>query len=451
MLDGVVGWPPESAHRYRARGYWAGITLGEAFDRSVAANAGRIAVVDGARRFTYRGLSRLVDRLALHLALRGIRAGAPVVLQLPNTAELVIAYVACLKVGAIPVCGTPAQRRAEIGYLAKLSEAAAWFIPSGVGNFDGPAMTEELRGSLPALREIVVAGEPAGRGTTLLDDLLRDPVEDRTAPGSLGRLRPRADDVAVLQVSGGADGLPKVIPRTHDDYRYGSLQFAAVTGLDRESVTLVSIPGAHNDPLACPGVQGALLLGARVVLAPSSDAETVFSLVEAERVTWIPATPASVLAWLEHPQRARHNLGSIRTLIIGGARPGPWPARAAREAFGPALAQAYVLSEGLLCATRRDDPVEAILETQGRPVCPDDEIRMVDGEGLEVEPGQLGELQCRGPCTIRGYYRASELNRTAFTEDGYFRTGDLARRHPSGNLVVEGRAGRYGDSPRPMP
>ncbi|HBH03220.1 MAG TPA: 2,3-dihydroxybenzoate-AMP ligase, partial [Candidatus Rokubacteria bacterium] len=103
MLDGVVGWPPEFAHRYRARGYWAGTTIGQAWDRAAGANADRVAVVDGARRVTYRALSALVDRLAVHLALRGVRGGARAILQLPNTLELVVAYLACLKVGAIPV------------------------------------------------------------------------------------------------------------------------------------------------------------------------------------------------------------------------------------------------------------------------------------------------------------------------------------------------------------
>jgi 2,3-dihydroxybenzoate-AMP ligase len=204
MLEGVVGWPPAFAQRYRARGYWAGTTLGQAFDRSVGAHADRVAVVDGTRRLTYRELSRLVDRVAVHLALRGIRGGQRVVFQLPNTAELVIAYVACLKVGAIPVCCLPAHRHAEIAHLARFTEAAAWLIPSDLRGFDYVAMAEELRGSLPALREIIVAGERAGGRMTLLDDLLRDPAEERTAPGSLGRLRPRPDDVAVFQLSGGA-------------------------------------------------------------------------------------------------------------------------------------------------------------------------------------------------------------------------------------------------------
>jgi 2,3-dihydroxybenzoate-AMP ligase len=97
------------------------------------------------------------------------------------------------------------------------------------------------------------------------------------------------------------------------------------------------------------------------------------------------------------------------------------------------------MAEGLLCATRRGDPDEVVVETQGRPVSPDDEIRVVDETDKNVAPGELGELICRGPYTIRGYYRAAEHNRSAFTADGFYRTGDMVRLHPSGNLMVEGR------------
>ncbi len=108
-------------------------------------------------------------------------------------------------------------------------------------------------------------------------------------------------------------------------------------------------------------------------------------------------------------------------------------------AFGPVLVQVFGMAEGLLCATRRDDPEDVVVETQGRPVSPDDEIRVVDENDKDVAPGDVGELICRGPYTIRGYYRAAEHNRAAFTDDGFYRTGDMVRVHPSGNLIVEGR------------
>jgi 2,3-dihydroxybenzoate-AMP ligase len=353
--------------------------------------------------------------------------------------EFVIAYVACLRVGAIPLTCLPAHRQAEIGYLARFTEATAWLIPSEFRGFDYVAMAEELRPSLPSLRHVLVVGERTGSGMTRLHDLLDDPIERRVAPSTLDGVRPAPSDVAVFQLSGGTTGLPKVIPRTHDDYLYNSLVFASATDLDRDGVILLSVPIAHNFPLACPGVQGALLLGARTILAPSPDAETVMALVERERVTWIPAVPATVIGWLNSPRRGAFDLSSIRSLCVGGSRLNPAPARAVLAAFGPVLVQVFGMAEGLLCATRHGDPEEAVVETQGRPVSPDDEIRIVDENGRDVAPGAIGELICRGPYTIRGYYRAAEHNRAAFTEDGFYRTGDMVRLHPSGNLIVEGR------------
>ncbi|MBI2206872.1 MAG: AMP-binding protein [Candidatus Rokubacteria bacterium] len=439
MLSGVVPWPEDFAERYRAQGFWEDVTLGDALDRAMAANADRLAVVEGDRRVTYAELHGLVDRLALHLAGRGIADGERVVFQLPNVLEFVIAYVACLKTGAIPVTCLPAHRHAEIGHLAKFTAARAWLIPSEFRGFDYVGMAAELRGELPHLTEVFVVGDRAGTGMTRLGDLLATPLERTVAAQALETFRPSADDVAVFQLSGGTTGFPKVIPRTHADYRYNSLAFAAVTDFDRETVLLVGVPIAHNFPLACPGIQAAMLLGARIVLAPSADPDVVFPLIERERVTWIPAVPATVITWLNHPRRARHDLSSIRTLAVGGSRLNPEPARAVLRAFGPVLTQVFGMAEGLLCTTRRDDPEDVVVGTQGRPMSPGDEIRIVDDEGLDVPDGEVGELICRGPYTLRGYYKATDHNRVAFTGDGYYRTGDLVRRHPSGNLVVEGR------------
>jgi 2,3-dihydroxybenzoate-AMP ligase len=435
----LVPWPPEVARRYRARGYWAGVPIGEAFARAAAVHADREAVVDGARRLTYRELGRLVDRLALHLARRGIAGGARVVFQLPNVWEFVVAYFACLRVGAIPLACLPAHRHAEIEYLARFTEAAAWLVPSEFRRFDYLSMAEELRGRLPALREVLVVGDRVKPGMTAVAELLDDPVETRAAHGTLGRWRPDPTGPAVFQLSGGTTGLPKVIPRTHDDYLYNSYASAAAASFDRDTVLLVTVPVAHNFPLACPGIQAAMLLGARVVLAPAPDPDTVFPLIERERVTWIPAVPAMAITWLNDGRLREIDHSSLRTLGVGGSRLNPEPARRCLEALGPVLVQIFGMAEGLLCYTRPGDPEAVVVETQGRPVSPDDEVRIVDEQGRDVTDGQVGELLARGPYTVRGYYRAPEHDRVAFTPDGFYRTGDLVRRHPSGNLVVEGR------------
>jgi 2,3-dihydroxybenzoate-AMP ligase len=88
---------------------------------------------------------------------------------------------------------------------------------------------------------------------------------------------------------------------------------------------------------------------------------------------------------------------------------------------------------------RQGDPEEVLLETCGRPVCPDDEVKLIDDEGNEVPRGEVGELACRGPYTLRGYFGVPEYNARQFTPDGFYRSGDLMRQHESGNYIVEGR------------
>jgi 2,3-dihydroxybenzoate-AMP ligase len=106
---------------------------------------------------------------------------------------------------------------------------------------------------------------------------------------------------------------------------------------------------------------------------------------------------------------------------------------------GAVVQENFGMSEGMLFFVRLDDPEEVRLETCGRPISPDDEARLVDDAGEEVPPGEVGELICRGPYTLRGYYRAPEYNAVQFSRDGFYSSGDLMRLHPSGNYVVEGR------------
>ncbi len=124
---------------------------------------------------------------------------------------------------------------------------------------------------------------------------------------------------------------------------------------------------------------------------------------------------------------------------MGGARLAPEVAHRAEPVLGGTLQQVFGMAEGLLNYTRTDDPDDIKTETQGRPMCPDDEILIVDASGNPVPLGSMGVLLTRGPYTPRGYYRAAEHNARAFTPDGWYRTGDVVRLHPSGNLVVEGR------------
>jgi 2,3-dihydroxybenzoate-AMP ligase len=136
----------------------------------------------------------------------------------------------------------------------------------------------------------------------------------------------------------------------------------------------------------------------------------------------------------------RFDTSSLRYVQSGGQRLQPEVRQRTRELIPTCFVQEnFGMSEGLLMFVRRDDPEDVRLETVGRPISPDDEIRLVDDDGREVADGEVGELCARGPYTLRGYYGAPEHNAKVFTPGGFYCSGDLMRRHPSGNYMVEGR------------
>jgi non-ribosomal peptide synthetase component E (peptide arylation enzyme) len=188
-------------------------------------------------------------------------------------------------------------------------------------------------------------------------------------------------------------------------------------------------------------MQGFWFAGARVVLHPSTRGSQVFPLIEEHRVTHIHVVPALLIKWLNDPAIHDHDLSSVRVIQSGGQRLQPETRLLAEKLLPSCTVQEnFGMAEGLLMFVRLDDPPEVRLETVGRPICPDDEVRLVDENGDDVADGEVGELLCRGPYTLRGYFRAPEHNARAFTPDGFYRSGDLMRRHPTGNYVVAGRS-----------
>ena len=175
-------------------------------------------------------------------------------------------------------------------------------------------------------------------------------------------------------------------------------------------------------------------------MLPSPEPERAFATIAAHGVTHTAVVPAVAGRWLEHAAaHGADRLASLRVLQVGGARLADELARTVRPVLGVQLQQVFGMAEGLLNYTRLDDPDDVVCSTQGRPLSPDDEVRLVDELDRDVADGEPGSLLTRGPYTPRGYYRAPEQNARAFTADGWYRSGDICRRTPGGDLVVEGR------------
>ena len=441
VAEGTVPWPEEAGRQYVARGWWRGQALGTELWNAAATRLDAPAVTDGELRLTYRSVTARADALAARLTGElGLRRGDRVVVQLPNCWQFVILLLGCLRAGIIPVMALPAHRRHELAYLVDHSEAAAIAVPGQVRDFDHRHMAEELVADCPTLRLVLTTSEIVRAGSTDLTAFCAEPADVAATRRRWDAGPPGSRDVALFLLSGGTTGLPKLIARTHDDYAYNARASAELCRLGPDTVYLTALPASHNFPLACPGIIGTLLSGGRVVMLPSPEPERSFAAIAAEGVTVTAAVPAVAQRWIRHARE--HGASQLRTLTllqVGGARLADEIARQVRPVLGATLQQVFGMAEGLLNYTRLDDPDDVIRTTQGRPLSEGDEVRIVDTRDRDVPDGEPGSLLTRGPYTPRGYYRAAEQNARAFTAGGWYRSGNIVRRRPDGNLVVEGR------------
>src|SRR5882672_10085783 len=437
MLEGVVPFPPEFAKRYRDRGYWADKSLAQEFKAVFERYADRIALIDRDQSITYAELDRLSSNLALHLLDAGLVPLDRVVVQLPNVAEFVILYFALQKIGCIPIAALVTHRFAEISQFVELAGAKACVIPEAHGDCDYAEIVNRIRKQSPTLKYGIHLGERR-EGFLSLPEMIATPA--KLPASALSGLHFHPTDPAVFQLSGGTTGIPKLIPRTHNDYAYNSKVAASVCGVTADSILLIVLPIAHNLPLACPGVQGFMFHGGSVVVSMSARPEDMCALIEKHRVTHVKMVPTLLIRLLNDPAVTKHDLSSLRYIQSGGQRLQPEVRLLSRKLIPSAFVQEnFGMSEGLLMFVRIDDPEDVRLETVGRPVSQDDEVKILDDDDNEVPFGEVGELCCRGPYTLRGYFGVPEYNARTFTSDGFYRSGDLMRQHPSGNYMVEGR------------
>jgi 2,3-dihydroxybenzoate-AMP ligase len=430
MIPGAVTWPKEREEEY-ARECWPNKNFGQVFLESVTEHSERIALVEGDVRVTYRELGEKAKSLACGLMNLGLKPTERVLFQLPNSLEFFYGYWACHLAGLISVMCLLPHREKELVYLANLTEAVAYMIPDVYRGYDFQEMAGEIQTQCPTLKHIIVSGKARG-GYHPLDELLKSDVRgDQEFPQS------DPFEVAVLQLSGGTTGTPKVIPRTQNDYIYNNQAIIQRLAFTEKDVMMVPLPLAHNATLNHL-VHPALLTGGTAVVC-RFDPEAISRTIEKEKVTHLFTVPTIFYRWLEFPDFDKYDYSSLRLTGTGAQKMPPSMAYKIGNKLPGLFLQVFGMTEGVVLIPRLDDTEKTRYETVGKPISPWDEIKVVDEEGKEVPPGELGELICRGPYTIRGYYKAEEYNRKAIDSDGFYWSGDLVRLDEDGNVIVEGR------------
>ncbi|MGD8984523.1 MAG: AMP-binding protein [Desulfobacteraceae bacterium] len=443
--DIIGGWHPFTnieIDKFVYKGFWHDLTVCDCLDRNVERFPNKLAVVDDATEVTWKGLQEKTNRLAVQLKRLGVEYGDFFVLQLLNMVEFFYMYFALNRIGAIPVMCLPRHRRLEIDHEIGLHEAKGICIPSSGGKFDYVAMVEEIRQNHPYLKILLTTEGQAPRGWHSVEELLKGAGEMDYAADYLDQFKPDPNDISTELLSGGTTGVPKGIPRTHNDYLCGWDYVGRVAGYTDDSVGLVAIPAAHNAPME--NVSGPLIFrGGTIVLSGSPKPESHFHLVEKYGITHTLIIPVQIIYWMEgYPELSKkYDLSSLKVVAAGGQKVRPELVEWCIETLGVDFVNTFGMAEGPQLSNRWDSPKEVKMYTVGRPIIADPEvqIRLVDDNNKEVKQGQVGEMVMKGPLTFKGYFRAEEENKKTFDEQGFMHTGDLMSIREDGSYVVEGR------------
>lgn len=427
-MNPVKLWSPEEQKFYNEK-VWHQTTIGDEFAMWCERFSDNTALISGEVKVSYRTLAAEVAGMASFLQERNIRRGDCVLLQLTNSIGFVKVLFALIRIGAVPVLLLPAQRAMDVVTLCGKSEATHYISTDRFNNTDYTEIISLLKKDYPDTGIITLSSE---KDSDLVLSGYHGKQEFIYESGS-------NLDVAVLLLSGGTTGTPKLIPRTHAGYSYNFRTMAGITGMNEKSVYLNILPTAHNFSLSCPGIMGVLSAGGTVVIAKSGSFDEGFELIAKHKVTITAMVPTLAKLWAEAVEWDEPDLSSLKVLQVGGARLEYDDAVNMRKAFGCKLQQVFGTAEGLICCTRLEDSDETVARTQGRPISPYDVCRIVDDDGNDLPEGAVGELIVRGPYTINEYYMGGDKNLSGFTPDGFYRMGDLVRLTADGNYQVMGR------------
>lgn len=420
-------WPDDFRRRYISDGLWNDETFPHSLEGVCQKHTERIAVNFYQQQLTYGQLYANSLRLAKYFQNMGLINGDVVIVQLPNSINFIEVTFGLMLAGVVPVFALPTHRELEINAFVQATDAKAFIFQTVIDGFNCKALAESLLIKYAGLKLIQI--DPS----TSLSQTMVIPPADAERP------MVSADDLACFQLSGGTTGTPKLIPRRHRDYLCNIRAAVKSCHFDTSTVYLVVLPMGHNFPMACPGFIGTLFSGGRVVISDKNHPDHCFALIEQQGVTVTALVPPLAMVWLDGAEISRPRLSSLQVLQVGGAKLSYQAAKRVAPILGCSLQQVFGMAEGLICFTRLGDDEEIILSTQGKPMTDADEIRVVDSQGNDLPAGEVGYLLTRGPYTIRGYYGAKEINRYAFTSEGYYRSGDLVRLTSTGYLISEGR------------
>jgi cyclohexanecarboxylate-CoA ligase len=433
--------PPRRAESI-ARGYWHDRTINDYLDACVAASPEKIALTavrvesGEVRRFTYRQLATLADRMAIGLSRLGVGRNDVVAMQLPNWWQFSLLYLACSRIGAVLNPLMPIFRERELGFMLRHGEVKVLIVPKQFRNFDHEVMVRSLQPQLPSLARIVVVDSG---GADDFDALLTKPEWEKQpdAPAILGANRPGADDITQLIYTSGTTGESKGVMHSANTLMSNIVPYAERLKLGADDVVLMASPMAHQTGFMY-GLMMPIMMQARVVLQDVWDPVKAADLIRQEGVTFTMASTPFLTDLTRVVSEPGKGVPSLKTFLCAGAPiPGPLVEQA-RKTLGAKIVSAWGMTEnGAVTLIKLEDDDVRAFTTDGCGL-PGVEVKIIDADGKPLPPGEIGKLVVRACSNFGGYLKRPQWNSTDV--DGWFDTGDLARMDTEGYIRITGRS-----------
>ncbi len=421
-------------------------TIPQALERSVQQFWDREAIVCGAHRVTYATLVDQVNSAARAFLASGVAKGDRVAILAPNSERWPVCSLALASIGAVLVPVNTRLKGPEIRHILRTSETSRIVVEEGfLGNsyvamiLDDESPIDD-RERLSDLEEIIVFAEATRDGVTSFNEFLgrAAAVSDELLARAKAGVGP--EDVSDIIFTSGTTGRPKGAVLRHFQTVALYTTWADIAGVQPGEGFLGVNPFFH-----CFGYKAGLLAsvikGATMLPVATFDAERTMQLIEAERASIVPGTPTLYISMLDHPERGRYDLSSLRVAVTGGSVvPTALLQRMRTELGFKTIINAYGLTEacGYVTSCRQGDPDEVISKTSGRPV-EGVEVRIVGTDGDTLPPGDVGEVFVRGYNLMAGYYKDAENTAKAIDADGWLHTGDVGFQDAAGNLTITDR------------
>lgn len=421
-IEGVTYHTQAEVETHCKSGAWIWSTFGDELRCAAREVPQKVFIASPDGPLTFRSLDEQSESVAASLLSLGLRPGDRAIFQIGSVKQIVIALFGCFKANIVPVCTLPQYRELEIGQLARLSGARAYFVQADFSRtFDQAQFARRMLSLADSGLEILfITRGVAESGEHQLEDLAHR-YTPAAAREFTERIDPLPGDVAMFQLSGGSTGMPKIIPRMHAEYLGSCAAWNRRQALGSQDVTLWALPLIHNAGMILMLVPS-LLDRRTLVIRPQFEIDDFLSAITDHKVTYTGSIGPIAPRIIDHPTIEKFDLSSLRSFFALSR------AESAEQRTKITSQLMYGITEGMLMTTFPSDSREARHNTLGWPIGIGDEARLLEPTSeKEVPVGKTGEFCFRGPHTFRAYFNAPEITAASFTSEGFFRTGDLMR------------------------